>query len=206
MSFQALADFNSSPEMVTLSSQLSELAPLQYEERQRIYNKRKLLRKQALKQYQIQWLEADYDRSVAMPGNLDHLQANGYDSSGDDFNLLRPFMVERSLLADMASESLVCYGDLYHDAVGALATICTQSDQRVLYRPGEAPIDGRCPFTQCGKLIERQVPFASVSSYRANFSKHSAKLTSTTHPFMQTTRGTVDPNVDGILLQMFHMV
>ena len=70
ISSQARANLENSPEMMATSQRLTDLR-LSRQEQSNIYCERELLKKKALQQYQIDWLEEDYWSSITKAQTCD---------------------------------------------------------------------------------------------------------------------------------------
>ncbi|KAK3178123.1 hypothetical protein OEA41_000256 [Lepraria neglecta] len=157
MSADALFAFENSLEMRALDARLATKT-LDGSERKRIYTEMQNLKQKALLRYQEQWLEDDYIRTVSVgaretPGQPSRPQYEALSNVEHDFDVLRPFMPERSRLADMLYTSASCFDPARKEAVQDLTAICVSKDQRVIYRPNEVRLGGRCPVPDCRKTM-----------------------------------------------------
>lgn len=135
----------------------------------KLYNEKGTLKKQALERYQAEWLRLKYRRDVSMPNALTMEHESDItgqkskvmkQSTGmiDDFEALRPFLSERSRLADMKNLVFACHDQARLQAVKDLTALCGDTDM-VLYRPGEIPVEGCCPVANCQKDLKEYVMF-----------------------------------------------
>lgn len=157
MSAQAALDLSTTAEMKATSEKLATLSEHEMQEKKRIYKERSRLRTEALKKFQAVWLEEDYINIVSMPTDLKDVSPaeNRMAQSQQDFEILRPFIQERSRIADLADAILPQHGTAQQSAIQDLVALCTQQDHRVLYRPDESPVAGRCPVGECHMTISR---------------------------------------------------
>ena len=146
MPAQVAADFEDSQEMKALRSKLAELTPTELDERKKIIEMQLRLRKQALREYQDQWLQDEYVRQVST-ASVDCKKRNSAETEVDN---LRPFFPERVRVADMIGTLMPFLHQRRKSALEGLIAICNPADQRIWYRPDEIPIEGRCPVLHCG--------------------------------------------------------
>ena len=94
-----------------------------------------------------------------------------------DFSILRSFMPERDRLADSlfkpshVREGRQILADLLH-----LARV---KNSESFYRPGEEPVNGKCPFNDCKQTIDQYVEFTILSRSNLCFSMN--KLVRSNH-------------------------
>ncbi|KAL8856892.1 MAG: hypothetical protein Q9178_006481 [Gyalolechia marmorata] len=170
MSAKAADDFMKTSEMKATSGKLEELAinptNVEKDKKRRVWNDRGRLRREALSRYQAQWLEDDYILTVSQQEKemvtTDYSMKTSPTPGEHEFNLLRPFIPERSRIADLADTVLPCYSSNQQSAIKDLISLCSKRDHRVFYRPGEIPVAGRCPVDDCQVDVEVYVfhPFS----------------------------------------------
>ncbi|KAL8637191.1 MAG: hypothetical protein Q9228_005515 [Teloschistes exilis] len=165
MSAQAALDLSTTAEMKATSEKLATLSEHEMQEKKRIYKERSRLRTEALKKFQAVWLEEDYINTVSMSTDLKDVSPveNRMAQSQRDFEILRPFIQERSRIADLADAILPQHGTAQQSAIQDLVALCTQQDHRVLYRPDQSPVAGRCPVGECYMTISRY-PLEALTS------------------------------------------
>ena len=108
------------------------------------------LTRKALEQYQNEWVRRRRDWKILTHGR----ERAADDTKTDRLQTLSLVFPERGRLAQrmISAESISdggrrqCMEDLY-----AMIT----RDYSVLYRPGEEPIDGRCPVESCNAIIAK---------------------------------------------------
>ncbi|MCJ1444306.1 MAG: hypothetical protein MMC23_004807 [Stictis urceolatum] len=119
-------------------------------ERDGLYNRKHSLKRMALENLQRNWNAINYDQEVQR--QLLHGNAIGLDPQPvSRFSILRQFLPERHRLANsLFSPQPVrsSHGKVLSD----LASLCRKSES-VSYRPGELPVQGRCSFNKCHKLL-----------------------------------------------------
>ena len=170
LSAKAADAFINTPEMKATSGKLEELASdgaTAEKDKRRVWNDRGRLRREALSRYQAQWLQDDYFLGVARQDNEIETAGSSMETSltpnEHEFNLLRPFIPERSRIAELANTILPCYSSDQRSAIEDLTSLCSRVDHRVFYRPDEMPIGGRCPVDGCQIDVEACV---FISSYQ----------------------------------------
>ncbi|KAL8742603.1 MAG: hypothetical protein Q9190_004943 [Brigantiaea leucoxantha] len=152
MSAQAALELSQSSEMLAISQELRKFPKGEGErEKSRLYKSKSRLIKEASKKFRDQWLEQNYDENVSM-SIANHNKASAL--SDQDFDILRPFIRDRSHIADLAKKPLNPGSVERKSAYEALASLCVR-DHRVLYRPDEAPIAGCCPVSNCNIQLEK---------------------------------------------------
>lgn len=106
------------------------------------------LLKRALKEYQKEWVDLMYERFVETRGKSD----GNPEPQERRFERLLAFMPERKRLCTMI-EGLVEYTEEQRlSIVEDLITIASKNLEDI-YRPGEEPVDGRCPVEGCAVQI-----------------------------------------------------
>ena len=153
-------DFECTPEMSALTAKLLKL-PVG-KERSNILTEQRKLRRQAQIRYQDQWAEEQYRRHIST--GLPSSDSDGQEAKSvqplnyadQDFLFLRPFLSVRSRLADLAGTSAAIGSAERQSALEDLIAIAG-SDERILFRPGETPVDGRCPLSDCRVEMEEYV-------------------------------------------------
>lgn len=156
---QQAKDFEASPPMAALALRLEALPPHGREEHRKINHERHCLRHEALIDYQAQWAQDEYKQhvssgSIATTEENDCKATQNLSAAEIDFQELRPFVPERSRVADLAGKVFPLSGLPRTFALHDLTVLCRR-DERVLYLPREHPFKGRCPVTDCGQEIER---------------------------------------------------
>ena len=119
-------------------------------ERKRLYRRKCSLKKKALTSLQRSWHNINYDEEVRQQllNSAFHIDPK----PESRFSILSPFLLERSRLAETLfspKSGRLSDGEILND----LTSLCIKSEP-VLYRPGERPIQGRCPFNKCYKPME----------------------------------------------------
>ena len=142
---QEFADLEESQEMTALRSNLAALPSERWRERTKIGEKQLRLRKQALKRYQDQWLQEEYERVVSA-GSTDCKRPESTEVGADD---LQSFFPERIRIAEIMGTLMPFLDERRKEALEGLITLCTRDDQSIYFRPGEHPINGRCPVSSC---------------------------------------------------------
>lgn len=130
--------------MLATSEQLAKLPVEQVKEKRRIYNDRYRLQKEALKKFRDEWLKEDYYNSISALTDLKVARDRSIIPGDKDFRILRPFLPERARVADLADRASPLYSTARRFAVEDLILLYTEADHRVLYRPGDHPVEGRC--------------------------------------------------------------
>ncbi|KAL8741787.1 MAG: hypothetical protein Q9190_005649 [Brigantiaea leucoxantha] len=154
MSAQAALELSQSSEMLAISQELRKFPKGEgRREKARLYVNKSRLMKKALEKFQDRWLEQNYDNNVSMPTD-NHANDRALALSDQDFDILRPFIRDRSYIADLARQPLNSGGVEQKAAYQALASLCVR-DHRVFYRPDESPIAGCCPVSNCNVQIEK---------------------------------------------------
>ena len=151
MPAQVAAQFEDSQEMTALRSKLADHSSENSIERKKIGDMQQRMRKQALSDYQNQWLQDYYDRSVSA-ARTDY---ENLSSVKLGFGELRPFLPERARIADLIGLLVPCFDERRRGALNDLIAICGQRDQRVLFRVDESPVEGRCPSLDCGLELSK---------------------------------------------------
>lgn len=155
MSAKAADDFMNTPEMKATSCKLEELAndcANPEKNKRRVWNNRGRLKREALSRYQAQWLQDDYLLTVARQDNeigTAETMETSLIPNEHEFDLLRPFVPERSRIANLANTVLPCYSSDQQSAITDLILLCSKADHRVFYRPDEMLIGGHCPVDDC---------------------------------------------------------
>ncbi|KAL9029406.1 MAG: hypothetical protein Q9196_002348 [Gyalolechia fulgens] len=172
LSAKAADGFINTPEMKATSGKLEELAidNTNVEKDKRwVWNNRGRLKREALSRYQAQWLQNDYFLTVAREDNELRTAESTLETSPTpnehEFNLLRPFIPERSRIATLADTILPCYSSDQRSAIEDLTSLCSRVDHRVFYRPDEMPISGRYPVDDCQIDVKAYVPTSSPTNY-----------------------------------------
>ena len=149
VSAKAADDFMNTPEMKATSGKLEELttdSDNAEKDKRQVWNDR------------AQWLEDHYFLTVSRQANemgtADYRMEISLTPSGHEFNLLRPFIPERSRIADLADTVLPCYSSDQQSAIKDLTSLCSRNDHRVFYRPDGMPVAGRCPVDGCEIDVE----------------------------------------------------
>ncbi len=106
------------------------------------------LKTRALARWKEEWLERRYTNIIQARGRISHDRASTVDQAQALFRVLP----ERARLADMIKCNEHRTRAQRLSAVQDLLSLCTRNFE-VMYRPGEEPVDGRCPVYQC-KLPE----------------------------------------------------
>ena len=158
MPAQVADELEQSPLMVELSKAILQLPPPERLRKATLRAKKGKLRQDALKRYQDQWAKEEYDKHVTSNATKDvDIRGNAaiqdFSAAQRDFHTLRPLMPERSRMADLTTESGPRGHAIRQEALSDLIIICGQ-DERVLYRPQEAPLEGYCPVQGCGQNID----------------------------------------------------
>ena len=123
-------------------------------------------RKRALKEYIVEWVDQRRREKQFNKGHVDPVERGTTDLE-ESLELIMP--ERRRLAITMTSERIVS-SEERRDAVQDLYTLATRNCT-VLYRPGEEPIDGRCPAKNCGIILERyfKTETFSISDSNAYF-------------------------------------
>ncbi|KAF5857607.1 hypothetical protein ETB97_005536 [Aspergillus alliaceus] len=102
-----------------------------------------------LQQYQSQWVRSRRDWKILTRGRErpDHIERSA------EKQVLCKFMPELGRLAAVMSSNEPLSFDEKASVVKDLFTQCLR-DFDVVYRPGEEPVEKRCPVASCGKLLE----------------------------------------------------
>ena len=121
-------------------------------ERSAIYVKRKEIFRKGLqnhrKEYETYRYDEEVDRQLRSEISiLDHV-------STSRFAILRRFLPERNRLADSLFEPTKLRSIAGQQILCDLLSLCSKG-KSTLFRPGEEPVDGKCPFNECGLLISR---------------------------------------------------
>lgn len=135
--------------MTALRTRIAALPSGEWNERKKIKEMQLRLRKQALKRYQDQWLQEDYDRLVST-ASVDCKRRSSAEAEVDD---LRSFFPERVRIVEMKGTLMPFLDERRKSALEGLIVLCTRDSQRIFYRPDEHPVDGRCPVSSCGMLL-----------------------------------------------------
>ena len=151
-------EFEHTPEMSELKTKLLSL-PIG-RERSRILNEQRKLRQQAQVRYQDQWAEEQYKChvSTSLPSSdgQEAKKPQPLNKAEQEFLSLRSFLPERSRLADLAGTYVSVESIERQSALRDLVSIAG-SDDRVMFRPGETPVDERCPVSDCETMIREYV-------------------------------------------------
>jgi hypothetical protein len=131
--------------------------------RDRLGSYRRSSKKAAFKAYREEWLRTRKESAILSRGRglLQDVP------SADLFQALCLIFPERGRLAQiMASSEGMSPGETMK-AMEDLVSLCTR-DSTVTYRPGQAPVDGRCPVAGCGQTIARyaldRIPLACAAN------------------------------------------
>ena len=123
-------------------------------QRQYVYKERSALVKKALKKYQEEYDIDRYDEEVAKQLLSDPEKEieppEGY------FSILRQFLPERDRLSASLFEMTTLRSSQGQEVIEDLLSLSRRSCS-MLFRPGEEPVDGRCPFNGCGKSVDKYV-------------------------------------------------
>ena len=138
-------------EMTALRTRLAALSPEESDERKKIKDMQMQLKKEALIEYQKKWLQEDYHQTVSTAS----VECKKRSSAGAGFGDLRSFFPEHVCVANMIEVSMAFLDERRKSALEGLIVICGQESQQIWYRPGEKPVDGRCPVSTCGKEISK---------------------------------------------------
>lgn len=118
--------------------------------RTRFYTVRSKLEKDALADYQLQWVQQRRDWKVMTRGK----QRKDDDESKDLVNILRRLMPERDRLARLMTMDTIATEVERRQAVEDLYLMASQ-DCEVIYLPGDKPINGSCPLDGCEMKLAR---------------------------------------------------
>lgn len=118
------AAYEQSQKMRSLRNGLESRLPGDQKEYQKTIKERKILRRQALKNYQNQWLRDEYQRTVSTGG----LDCAKQISAQKNFDFLQRFMPERARLAGMIGILIPSFDERRKHALQDLIAICSQSD------------------------------------------------------------------------------
>lgn len=111
---------------------------------------RNKLRTKALKSYREEWVQNRLEGKIISRGKSVPSGVIANDIAACLFKV----MPERQHLAEMIpSDKLLSHQEMLF-AVNDLLTLCVR-DYDVLYRPGETPTDGKCPFGDCHFKLEK---------------------------------------------------
>ncbi|KAI9736745.1 MAG: hypothetical protein M1834_000949 [Cirrosporium novae-zelandiae] len=144
--------FNQMPEVATLNNEIQTLTAADdikhnkklYQHRQELYSKKARLRKAAVDELRQRCFDGD---SVYTP----LLEAN-QQLRKETLAVVMKLLPERDRLSRMLFTKAKIRSEAGTQALTDLATLCAQGDHaRVLYRPGESPINGHCPI--CDKAM-----------------------------------------------------
>ncbi|KAL8939682.1 MAG: hypothetical protein Q9216_003222 [Gyalolechia sp. 2 TL-2023] len=152
LSARAALELSQSSEMFAISEELAKLPKASSQERRRLYESRRSLVEGAVKKFQDQWLEEDYNSTVSMAVDT-CASGNTSTASEQDFQKLGPFIPDRWYIASLAGIHLDPGSTEQSSAYRALASLCVE-DHQVYYRPDEAPIAGRCPHATSTHLAQ----------------------------------------------------
>lgn len=152
LSGRAIKELEKRPDVLKIFEEILHLPEGAENDRSRLVRQLKGLQQQALTEYQRQWQNRDYDKRITGTDDIDHAQK--------DFRALQLLMPERSYLADMSDSVFSCHDAARKTALGALITISTCEDHRVLYRPEEVPVRGRCPVPDCRIKVEKYATYS----------------------------------------------
>jgi hypothetical protein len=98
----------------------------------------------ALKRYQKEWADTEYERYIETHGKSDGKP----DPQQRRFQRLLTFIPERQRLCDVIG-GLVEYSEERRVSVVEDLISLIRRDSEETYRPGEAPVDGHCPVVSC---------------------------------------------------------
>lgn len=110
----------------------------------------KKLRRECLKQYEVEWVEQRRRWKVITRGE----ERPEDDIKKDLWDILCIIMPERGRLARTLISDRVVSADERRQAVQDLYSLASQ-DCMIIYRPGEKPVDGVCPVKGCGLQISK---------------------------------------------------
>ena len=120
-------------------------------QRQNFYKEKHAFHKKALKKLQDEYDIHRYDEEVQRQLLPSSARENP-EPQEPHFSILRQFLPERHRLADSLFEAKTLRSASGQEVMEELLALCHRSSS-MLFRPGEEPVDGRCPFNDCGKLI-----------------------------------------------------
>jgi len=160
LSAKVMIELERRPDVLKIFHEMSHLPAGAGQGRTRLISQLRGLKQQALTEYQREWQNSDYDRKISGTDDLDHAQK--------DFRALRLLMPERSHLVDMSDARLSCHNTARKTALKALIKLSSHEDHRVLYRPEEVPVQGRCPVANCQIKVERYMNCVDIRVPKAD--------------------------------------